>query len=340
MAANYTQRINKINWSEVLNYLLKKWYLLLLALLAGGSIGYWAASMATRKYSAVFSFVLSTDSRSNSNLAGLASQLGFDAITSGPDNIFSGDNIIELFKSRKLIAAALQSVIDSPGNKTLLAYIAERQFGEAYHTVGAFKGPPTTFSPKQRFLRRRIISYVASSFTIFRKDKKLVIYTIKSTNTDPEIAYYVTKYMLTETAQYFIATKTETALMGVKLLGREADSLSQLLSNTYSATATNNDRTFNLNPSVSIQRSRSMFNQSKVMAYSAAYTEVMRNLEIAKINLLKESPLYRIIDEPELPLLPDPRSKLKSMAFAGGISIMVMVASLAAFFIFFKKDTL
>jgi uncharacterized protein involved in exopolysaccharide biosynthesis len=338
MAANYIQRINKLNWGEVLNYLLKKWYFLLLALLAGGVIGYWATSMAKPKYSAVFSFVLSTDSRSNNNLAGLASQLGFDAITSGPDNIFSGDNIIELFKSRKLIAAALQSVIDNSTNKTLLVYIAEHQFDNIYRSVGPFKGAPSTFSPKQRYLYRRVVTYVANSFTIFRKDKKLVIYSIKSTNTNPDIAYYVTKYMLTETAQYFIATKTETASMSVKLLRHEADSLSKILGNIYSATAANNDRTFNSNPSVSIQRSASMFNQAKVMAYSAAFTEVMRNLEIAKINLQKESPLYRIIDEPELPLIPDAQSKIKYIAFAGGVSITIMIISLIVFFIFVKKD--
>ena len=339
MAIDYSERISKLNWSTVLNFLLKKWYALLLAILVGGGVGYWIASVAKVKYSAVFTFVLSTDSRNN-NLAGIASQLGFDAVTSGPDNIFSGDNIIELFKSKKLIAESLQSVIDSSTNQTLLEYVAEHQFGKAYQALGPFKGEPSKFPLKQKLLYRRIVAYASQSFTVFRKDKKLVIYTISSTNTDPNIAYYVSKFMLGETAQYFIETKTEIAAMSVKLLRHEADSIASILSNTFNATAANNDRTFNLNPSVTIQRSGSMFNQAKVMAYSAAYTEVMRNLEVAKINLQKESPLYRIIDEPELPLMPDPRSKTKFVVLVGGLSLILMILSLTVFFIFFRKDQL
>ena len=340
MAANFTQRISKLNWGEVLNYLQKKWYLLLLALLIGGVIGFLGASLVKLKYSASYSFVLSTtDSRNNNNLAGLASQLGFDAITSGPDNIFSGDNIIELFKSRKLITSALQSVVDSSDNKTLLVYIAEHHFSNIYPSIEPFKGPPSKFSPKQRRLYRVITSYVANSFIVYRKDRKLVIYTITSTNTNPDIAYYVAKYMLKVTAQYFIETKTKSASMSVNLLRHEADSLSKILSNTYSATAANNDRTFNLNPSVSIQRSASMVNQSKVMAYSAAFTEVMRNLEVAKINLQNESPLYRIIDEPELPLMPDPQSKIKFMLVTAVMLVMMMAISLVSLFVL-KKDNL
>lgn len=330
MAESQLQRFNSIKQKELLRYLVKRWYLLVLAILIGALAGYKISKLRKPKYTAVFSFVLSTDSRSNNNLAGLAAQLGFDAVTGSMDNIFSGDNIIELFKSSKLIGAALQTVIDSTHHITLLNYIAAHQYSDIYQVTGPFQGQPSTYNNRQRNLYRRIVAYVGSSFTVFRKDKKLIIYTISTTATNPDVAYYVTKCVLAETANYFIETKTKVAVTSVKLLRHEADSLGRVLSGTFNATAANNDRTFNLNPAITVQRAGSMFNQAKVAAYGAAYTEVMRNLEIAKINLQKESPLYRIIDEPDLPLLPDKQSKAKYIVLASVLSLILMTISLLA----------
>ena len=60
-----------------------------------------------------------------------------------------------------------------------------------------------------------------------------------------------------------------------------------------------------------VQRSGAFFNQAKAIALGSAYAEVMRNLELAKINLQKVTPLYRIIDEPELPLMAESKPTLK-----------------------------
>lgn len=51
-----------------------------------------------------------------------------------------------------------------------------------------------------------------------------------------------------------------------------------------------------------VHRSSGQFTQAQATALGASYNEVMHNLEVAKINLQTETPLYSIIDEPELPL--------------------------------------
>ncbi|NNU33100.1 hypothetical protein HK413_00915 [Mucilaginibacter sp. S1162] len=69
---------------NVLFYLLKKWYFLLSALIAGIIVGYYTMPIAKPVYTANISFVLSTgDSRGGNGLAGLAAQLGFDGTTAG-----------------------------------------------------------------------------------------------------------------------------------------------------------------------------------------------------------------------------------------------------------------
>jgi hypothetical protein len=305
-------------------YLLKKWYFLVLAVVVGAAYGYFSVRNVKPTYTASIVFVLSTGEQRAGGVAGLASQLGFDA-TSGSDNIFSGDNIIELFKSRSLIGSALLSEVDSTIHTTLLNYLAKLQFNAQYKKLGPFNNNPKTYNKVQTGLYRNIIGYVGNSFLVFKKDKKLIFYNISATASDPNAAYYIAKAMLDETSRYFIDTKTKVAIETVALLKHEADSLGSVLNNTYSSTAAMIDRTYNLNPSISIQRSGSQFNQAKATAFSAAYAEVMRNLESSKMNLQKETPLYKIIDEPDLPIPPVQMDKLRH------VIIITIAAFLSAF---------
>lgn len=324
---------------DVFFYLTKRWYLLILAGAVGAAYGYYRMHQVKPIYTATYTFVLSTDQKGgNGGLAGLAAQLGVDGLTSSPDNIFAGDNIIELFKSRKLVGSALLSIADTVKKQSLLNFIAERKFANAYKRLGPFGNNPALFNKSQTVLYRNIITRVAGSFMVFKKDKKLIFYIINANDTDPDIAYYVAKIVLDATSRYFIDTKTKVSANSVKLLQHEADSLGTVLSNTFSSTASMNDRTYNLNPSITVQRSGSIFNQAKATAFAGAYTEVMRNLEIAKINLQRETPLYRIIDEPELPLMAALPNKLRYTIYVAVAGIFLMIAFLVG--MRFRKDIL
>lgn len=332
-----------IDWQALIvktfKYLLRNWYLVMLGALIGGIIGFVKVYRKKPTYVANFNFVLSTDQKDRNTFAGLASQLGFDGITSSPDNIFSGDNIIELFKSRKLIGAALQSVVDSVTHQTLLNYIAQNEYPQTYKRLGPFSSDPNTYNPVKTKLYRKIITKVSTSFLVFKKDKKLIFYIISATSTNPNTAYYIAKYMLNETSRYFIETKTKVAANGVVLLKHEADSLAKIISAEATKTASTVDRTYNLNPSLTVQRSSLMFNQATVTAYGTAYSEVMRNLEIAKINLQKETPLYRIIDEPELPLIAEPAGKAKHILITTLIGFALITLLLSGDYIYKDLNT-
>lgn len=312
-------------------YLLRKWYVLLLAAFVTAGMGYFLARSVKPVYTADISFVLSTDQKERNNFAGLANQLGFDGIISSPDNIFAGDNIIELFNSRKLLRAALFSVVDSAKNQNLLNFIAAHQYPELYKKAGILTANTAAYSPAKIKLYRLITREVAQSIKVFKKDKRLVFYLITVSSTDPRIALYLAKFMLYQTSRYFIETKTNVAASSVQLLQHEADSIAHVLRNIYSSTAAMNDRSYNINPSITVQRAASQFNQARVNAFGAAYTEVMRNLEVAKLSLQKETPLYRIIDEPELPLIPVEVSVIKYSLIGAAIGFVLMAMVLAGF---------
>lgn len=305
---------------ETFLHLLKNWYFLILAALISGCIGYYFIYKVKPTYTATISFVLSTDQKASNPLAGLAAQLGVDASTAGSENIFSGDNIIELFKSRKLIGKALLSEVDANTHESLIDYMIKIQQGPAQQKYIPFPKDPSKYNSQETALYRKCISSVAGKFTVFKKDKKLIFYIISATTGDDNLSYYLAKYMLQETSNFFIDIKTKSAASGLKLLRLEADTLDMILSQTYRSTANTIDRSYNLNPSITVQRSGTLLNQVKINAYGAAYIEVMRNLEMAKINLQKETPLYRIIDEPELPLgaqVPNITSHVKTASLIG-----------------------
>jgi len=328
---SFSEWINKIR--DIFWYLLRRWYLLILGCVAGVGISYFLYRNIKPTYTATISFVLSTESRSMGGVAGIAAQLGVDIGGNGQENVFSGDNIIELFKSNKMIKQALFSLPDPQSQQNLLNQIAFTQFS-SYKSILPFPSDPKKFSMEQVKLFRKIIEYVGASFTVFKKDKRLVFYYISSTSEDEKLAYYISKCMLDQTSRFFIRTKTSAAVRNLKLLQKEADSLAMVLSNTFRSTASIADRTYNINPSLMVQRSAGQVNQSKAIAIGAAYTEVMRGLEMAKMNVQKETPLFSVIDETDLPIIPEKVNIVKRSIVMGLLGFVLFAFILSGYYIY------
>lgn len=90
------------------------------------------------------------------------------------------------------------------------------------------------------------------------------------------------------------------------------------MSNTAYKSATLADQNLNITKQVgSVDRQKK---QIDLQVATTAYGEVIKNLEIAKITLQKETPLIQIIDQPIYPLKKEKISKLMSLINWGGIS--------------------
>ncbi len=313
---------NARNW---VIYFLRNWIYLLLAIISGTVIGYIYIKDTKPVYTASLTFVLATESKS-AGISGLASQFGLEVGGMGNESIFAGDNILELFKSRKLITKMLLHEVKGK-NINLLNLIGEEQ---NMFKKGFPKFPDDTakFTPVQNKLFRKIVNSTTASINVSKKDKKLSFYIVDATSASEGVAYYMVENIVEVTSRYFIDTKLKVARQNLELLTKEADSLKNLLGTTIEATAYVSDRTYNMNPSIVIQRSGIQLNQARMAALSVAYSEVMRNLEIAKISVQKETPLFEVIDEPQTPLaiiVPDNR---KSIIRDAGISVFFMLVLL------------
>jgi uncharacterized protein involved in exopolysaccharide biosynthesis len=278
----------------------KKKYWLLGILSISALFGYYQAKKVKPKYVATITFVLAPEQKPNLG-SGFSMQMIFNNLNDN-DNIFSGQNILNFFKSRKIIGKSLTSVTDTNTNELLVNLIARKHFKVEFKKIGVFENDPAKYSPEKIKLFREIITYVENKFVVYKKDKNLVFHSIETTDTSPEVSYYISKNVLSQTSKYFIETKTKVKRENIKLLQHVSDSISAVISNLYLNSARINDRTFNLNPSVSILRSKSSFINTKIMALNEGYRQLISTLGNAKMSLRQETPLYQIIDMPDLPL--------------------------------------
>ena len=96
---------------EWYQFLLTKLRLIILAGIIGGLIGFTYAYFQKPTYKAVLTFAMEEEKSGGGGLGGalgLASQFGIDLGSSG-GGAFSGANLIELMKSRKLVEKTLLS---------------------------------------------------------------------------------------------------------------------------------------------------------------------------------------------------------------------------------------
>lgn len=305
---------------ETIKYLLTKWLSIMLVGLITGVITVLIVKFYLKPtYTARTTFVLSSKG-SSGFLSGLAGQFGLDIGGSG-DGPFDGDNIIEMFKSENIFRRiAFKSIgKDVFINLIILNERLDKGLKAKPYLASAYPFPSTVekLSPLQDSLLRQIHQNVIKKYvSVDKLDKKLSYYFIEAKSQDPQISYYLNQFLLDETSQFYIETKTKSAVSNLNMIRNEADSISKLMSANILNTGEELDKIYNLNPLQQREKATYQKGQYNIAALSAAYTEAIKNLEIAKITLQRERPLYQIIDKPYFPLKAEKPGALKSALLA------------------------
>ena len=321
---------------SIYRYLLSKWIIILIAGIIGGVAGILFSIFSQPKYSATLNFVLSTNTSTNNGLMGLASQFGVN-LSDNNDDVFSGDNIITLMKSRRMVQQALFSKPANANISLLNLYIRYNKKNESWEkndrTKNAYPFPDdaSKMTMVQDSLFRTIYDDLQKNMLdVSKPNDNESIYEVTTTSTNDTFSYYLTKYLVTATSAFYINTKTSTAKQNLDMLLKEADSLRNVLGGAITSTGSQTDLTFNLNPAYQVQRSGAQQSQARAAALGQAYGQVLQNLEIAKITLQRETPLYQIIDEPTLPLNVDKPGKLISLIIGGFLGGFLICSFLIA----------
>lgn len=338
-----------LKFKEWIFFLKSKWLIISIVGILGGGGGFVYAFIQKPAYTANLSFALE-DEKSGSGFSGalgLASSLGLDLGTN-VGGAFSGANLMELMKSRTLIERSLLDSITVNGKLFSLAeyYIA---FSGLRNSMN--KNPVlanihfypnenrSNYSLAKDSLLGEIYKRIAGDNTggllsVTQKDKKISIISVEVKSTDEQFSKTLTELVVKEVAEFYIDTKSKKAKTNVFILQKQADSIRSELNSAISGVAAASDQTFNLNPALNIKRTPSTRRQVDVQANTAILTQLVTNLEMAKVTLLKETPLIQIIDKPILPLKKEQYGKLKFLILGVFLSTFLFVLFLSFWKVF------
>ena len=324
---------------EWFSYLLSQWKVIVLAGMIGAGLGLAYSFSKKPVYTASLSFALE-DEKGGGGLGsalGLASSLGLD-LGGGGGSIFTGSNLTELFKSRAMVEQTLLSPVVVDGKTVSLAemYIQNNGWRSNWNENPKFKAIQFLPDTKRKYFTRVHDSILGvmyqnlsqSGLVVGQKDKKIAIITIDVSSTNELFSKYFTESLVKEVSDFYVTTKSKKARLNMDILERQTDSIRGALNGAITGVAVANDNTFGLNPAMNVRRAPSARRQVDVQANTAILTELVKQTELSKVTLRKETPLIQVIDQPILPLKKEQFGKAKGIVLGGFLAGFLVVLGL------------
>ena len=316
-----------------IRYLKTRRRFIIIVALLGGLLGGLYAYIKKPVYTAELTFTVEDeDNLGSGGLLNIASQFGLDIGGGNAGGIFSGDNIVELFKSRKIIESSLLL----PFNSDTSISFADKYL-DIYGKRGSLPGnffpvnSTVNFSRKQDSVMAELHKAISKTWLdIIKPDKRLNIYQLTLKSREEEFAKSFAEALVAQTSAFYADTKTKKAKQNVDILQNRVDSIREVYDRALYSKAGLTDANVNpafQSPLVDIQKK-----QTDITVLGTAYTELVKNLELAKYSLLRQTPLLQVIDKPRYPL-----EKKESSVILFGIAAFVILGVFTVFFLLAGK---
>jgi hypothetical protein len=317
-------------------YLLSQWKIIVLAGIIGAALGLAYSFIKKPVYTATLSFALE-DEKSGGGLGGalgLASSLGLD-LGGGGGSIFTGSNLTELFKSRSMVEQTLMTPVTVNGKVISLAemFIQNKEWRDDWSDNPKFKNIRFLPDTKRKYFTRVHDSILGEMYknlskeglTVAQKDKKIAIINMDVSSTNELFSLYFCEALAKQVGKFYVDTKSKKARMNMAVLQKQTDSIRAELNGAITGVAAASDATFMLNPAMNVRRAPSARRQVDVQANTAILTELVKQSELAKVTLRKETPLIQVIDRPILPLKKERFGKAKGILLGGFLAVFLTV---------------
>lgn len=316
---------NRNSFNLILRIILKKWWLFLIIGAVAGLGGIIYASMQKITYKSRLTFAL--DEGEGGGISGalsIAAQFGL-SIGSGKD-IFAGDNIIEIMKSRRMIEKTLLSV-DTFQNKPytfIEYYLTENKKPDSKPITIHFPAGQSrsSFTHEQDSLLYECYNSFVKSYIIAEKpDRKYNIYEVNVINPNEKFAKDFTDSLVAATNNFYTEICTKKAKQTLDILEQRVADMKGKVNSSIGTRADIQD--VNLNPAFSSAQVPILKEQANIQVYSGAYAEMFKNLEVARYQYLKQIPLMQIIDAANYPMQKIKMGKLKAAIIFSFIAVFL-----------------
>lgn len=327
------------NLRDWFRYFLSQWKTLLLAGLIGMVLGALVSIFKKPVFHAETSFVLEEgDTGSLSQMSGLASLVGVNLGSLGSTSgLFQGDNIMELYKSDRMLGETLLSPF-SEEELLIDRFVTFEELDEKWASKVDipsmdFSISREEFSVAQDSVVKEVAKLIREKqLAVSKPDRKLSIIQVSISSKDEAFAKVFNETLVNKVNTFYYETKTKKTGENLAILQSQADSVRAILDESIGAYASAQDRVPNANPLLSKATIESRKRQIDVQASGAVYQEIVKNLEIARVNHRNNSPLIQIIDSPRYPL------KRTEIRLVKGIVLgAVIIGLLVLFGLYFNR---
>lgn len=330
------------NLIELKDYLITKWVVILIFGLGGALIGFGLSFIIKPKYTAKISFSLIEKSGSSSGLASLASSFGFGGLLGGGGgDAFSGDNLLEIIKSKYAVEKTLLHPVDFNGKLSTLAdvFIDINDFHNKWKNnknkeLATIQYPVNqdrnTFTRTQDSLLNEFYENFIKKgeLSVIRKDKKISIVNVSFTSINEVFSKIFVENLMSQTYDYYKETRTVQSKANIAMMQHTADSIRGLYEGSLYKSAGISQ--VNINRALQTAAVPRIQSENNAQLYGTVYAEVLKNLETLKLDLARETPLVQIIDIPRYPLKKDKLGKAKGIVFGGFFGGLLIVFFLLA----------
>jgi LPS O-antigen subunit length determinant protein (WzzB/FepE family) len=328
---------------EVMVYLWSRKLVIIVFGIFGTSLGLLYGILKPTEYESRLTFIVDQPGANKGlgALNGIASSFGFGGVNGNGGLYENQVNLMKFIKSRSMMENTLLRTV--PGTNQTFA----DRFINTYEWNRALKDDVKTksihflsnekredFSLAKDSVLYEIYKYIIENekLTIEDPDDEGNIITIYCKFQDDTLTNYFPVVLLNEISNSYISAKTKLAKDNVQILQHQTDSVRSELNQALYNSAHQSDEVFGLNPAFNVRRVPATKEQIDVRASTVLLEELIKNLELARVQLKDETPLIEVIDEPRFPVERMKSGKLKYSMLMGFTSIFFI-----AFYLIFKR---
>jgi hypothetical protein len=324
------------DWVKKVTAVIKAKYKLIFMLsILGSAMGLAYSQLKSTRYKSDITFLVEESKVSGGGLlSSLGGQFGMDisSLTGAGNNVLSGDNVLELLKSKSFMAACLKTPYKNDSTYCLADAYADvyklRKKWQGDDKIGRaiyFAKPDKDLRLQDSLLKTIVKRIEEKEIGVFKVDKKLGFFNVTIDVKDELLSKLISERILKIATDFYIDAKVGRLKKNVSRLERRTDSISAILNKrTYAATE-DARLLLNVNPADVNAPVYSEISQRDKMVLSTIYAELMKNLEVSKMTLAQETPTIQIVDSPVFPLENDEIKWYKGLLTGFFLSILASI---------------
>lgn len=311
---NFSMKQWIMEWLELLKTtLFSHFKIILLVTLLGSLIGIAYSYIKSPKYIADTIFLVEESKSMGGGglLSSLGGSLGMDitGLTGSNNTVLSGDNVLELLKSKAFMTQCLKMPYLSDSNYSIADKYADvykyRSQWESDSKIGRainFAKPDKDKRVQDSLLKIIVNRIEEKELSVVKPDKKLGFFKMTVTTKEENLSKLISEKLLKIATDFYIEAKVGRLRKNVVRLEKRTDSIYNLLN--YKTQATRQDALLLLNGNFANvnEAINSEISQRDKTVLTTIYGELLKNLEATKASLIQETPTVQIVDSPNFPL--------------------------------------